>query len=225
MTNRQQVLALPELLEHILLQLPMRDLLLSQKICKDWKHAIESSPSIQRALCFAPGTQADVDELRNDENILTIFTDAGIAPNPLLLDYRVSELDDDGNEIPFATVVRLDLRHILPEASCRQMKSYWEDGFSSYGYMSWETLEEPFIDEVKLCVDHEATFGNLIDQFTTSVQRIEREGRRGFTWSEGEVGLSLGWGDGEEYYSDEDNEGQGENGDGEDQGGPEDQHG
>ncbi|KAK5726346.1 hypothetical protein LTR17_012777 [Elasticomyces elasticus] len=54
------VLKLPELLENILLQLPMRDLLFAQKVCKTWKLIIDASPAIQKALFFAPGTVEDV---------------------------------------------------------------------------------------------------------------------------------------------------------------------
>ncbi|KAK5691310.1 hypothetical protein LTR17_025696 [Elasticomyces elasticus] len=56
----QQVLDLPELLESILLILPMRDLLLAQRVSKTFKQVIVSSPHIQRALFFAPGKAADV---------------------------------------------------------------------------------------------------------------------------------------------------------------------
>ncbi|KAK4965373.1 hypothetical protein LTR42_012129 [Elasticomyces elasticus] len=56
----QQVLDLPELLESILLILPMRDLLLAQRVSKTFQQVILSSPHIQRALFFAPGKGADV---------------------------------------------------------------------------------------------------------------------------------------------------------------------
>ncbi|KAK3656833.1 hypothetical protein LTR56_002814 [Elasticomyces elasticus] len=48
----QQVLHLPELLENILLCLPMKDLLFSQKVCKTWKGAVDTSPHIQEALFY-----------------------------------------------------------------------------------------------------------------------------------------------------------------------------
>ncbi|KAF2006414.1 hypothetical protein P154DRAFT_258943 [Amniculicola lignicola CBS 123094] len=43
-----------ELLEQILLLLPMRDLLLSQRVCRRWRHVIVDSKPIQRALHFLP---------------------------------------------------------------------------------------------------------------------------------------------------------------------------
>ncbi|KAK3623061.1 hypothetical protein LTR56_021814 [Elasticomyces elasticus] len=54
------VLDLPELLENILLQLPMRDLLFAQKVCKTWKLTIDTTLSIQKALFFAPGMVKDI---------------------------------------------------------------------------------------------------------------------------------------------------------------------
>lgn len=47
-------LALPELLEHMLLQLPIRDILLAQRVCKFWAHAIKTSPSLQTATFLRP---------------------------------------------------------------------------------------------------------------------------------------------------------------------------
>ncbi|KAK4894468.1 hypothetical protein LTR27_007354 [Elasticomyces elasticus] len=63
MAAAQQVLDLPELLESILLSLPMRDLLLAQRVSKTFQQVIVSSPHVQRALFFAPGKAADVNLL------------------------------------------------------------------------------------------------------------------------------------------------------------------
>lgn len=43
-----------ELLELILLNLPMRELLLSQRVCRRWKDVITGSQALQRALYFLP---------------------------------------------------------------------------------------------------------------------------------------------------------------------------
>ncbi|GIZ48476.1 hypothetical protein CKM354_001153500 [Cercospora kikuchii] len=48
------VFATPELLESILLQLPMLDLISAQRVDRTFQHAIKKSPSIQRALFFRP---------------------------------------------------------------------------------------------------------------------------------------------------------------------------
>lgn len=53
MSARDQVFALPELLGCILLELPMRDLLLDRRVCKTWQAAARSKP-IQRKLFFQP---------------------------------------------------------------------------------------------------------------------------------------------------------------------------
>ncbi|USW56437.1 Putative F-box-like domain superfamily protein [Septoria linicola] len=53
-TSIEQVLATTELLEAILLQLPIRSVLLSQRISKTWHATITSSISLQRALFLRP---------------------------------------------------------------------------------------------------------------------------------------------------------------------------
>ncbi|KAI7234311.1 hypothetical protein KC330_g4906 [Hortaea werneckii] len=53
-TSGQQVWDISELLEHILLQLPMRDLLLAQRVSRRFKAVIDSSDKIQQALFFKP---------------------------------------------------------------------------------------------------------------------------------------------------------------------------
>ncbi|KAK5677250.1 hypothetical protein LTS10_010439 [Elasticomyces elasticus] len=52
-----------ELLEKILLHLPIKDLLLSQKVCKNWQIACTST-KIRKALFLEPGTGEDVADLR-----------------------------------------------------------------------------------------------------------------------------------------------------------------
>ncbi|KAK4613631.1 hypothetical protein CLAFUW4_09711 [Fulvia fulva] len=47
-----------ELLEQILLELPMKDLLLDQRVSKMWKECIDKSTKLQKALFFV----ADADE-------------------------------------------------------------------------------------------------------------------------------------------------------------------
>lgn len=51
MTPRDRVLDLPELLECILGQLPLRDLLLVQRVCRTWQAIIKLKP-LQRKLFF-----------------------------------------------------------------------------------------------------------------------------------------------------------------------------
>lgn len=49
-----QVFHLPELLEVVLLNLPQRDLLLSQRVARSFRHTIQGSVRLQRALFFSP---------------------------------------------------------------------------------------------------------------------------------------------------------------------------
>ncbi|KAK3684611.1 hypothetical protein LTR37_020111 [Vermiconidia calcicola] len=52
----EQALKTIELVEAILSQLPMRDLLLAQRVCKHWKEVIDASSKLQKALFFQPAT-------------------------------------------------------------------------------------------------------------------------------------------------------------------------
>jgi hypothetical protein len=62
-TATQAVLATAELLELILLNLPIKDILFAQKVCKQWKQLIDSSPLLQQALFLkpAPASSAAID--------------------------------------------------------------------------------------------------------------------------------------------------------------------
>jgi hypothetical protein len=53
-TMRDRVMTILELCENIFLQLPTRDLLLYQSVCRRWHHIICSSPQLQKALFFRP---------------------------------------------------------------------------------------------------------------------------------------------------------------------------
>ena len=53
-TSRDRVFALPELLEAILLELPVKKLLLVQRVSKHWQTTIKASVSIQQALFYTP---------------------------------------------------------------------------------------------------------------------------------------------------------------------------
>ena len=49
-----QVLCTIELLENILLMAPPKDVLLAQRVCKDWRRTIKGSMKLQRLLFFRP---------------------------------------------------------------------------------------------------------------------------------------------------------------------------
>ena len=52
----EKVSAIGELLEAILLQIPVKDLLLNQRVCKQWHSTIKNSTRLQQALFFKPLT-------------------------------------------------------------------------------------------------------------------------------------------------------------------------
>src|SRR5207253_420563 len=54
------VLEIPELLEAILFRLPIRDLLLAQRVSRQWRDIISNSLSLQQALFFRPATASPV---------------------------------------------------------------------------------------------------------------------------------------------------------------------
>ncbi|KAI7227725.1 hypothetical protein KC330_g8273 [Hortaea werneckii] len=58
MSARNQVLAITELLEAVLLQLPMENLFLAQEVCKHWRLLITTSDPIQKALFMKPSINA-----------------------------------------------------------------------------------------------------------------------------------------------------------------------
>ncbi|KAF2490499.1 hypothetical protein BU16DRAFT_155039 [Lophium mytilinum] len=49
-----RVLGVTELLENILLKLPIRDIFQAQRVCKQWKTLIDTSPSLQQAMWLVP---------------------------------------------------------------------------------------------------------------------------------------------------------------------------
>ncbi|KAK5714981.1 hypothetical protein LTR15_010397 [Elasticomyces elasticus] len=120
----EQVFLPPELVEIILLQLPMKDLLLSQRVCKTWKAVVESSSGIQKALFFTAGNQqTTVAADRPKTNAYIGYpcicysctkTRTSKTLNPLLF----TSIRDDGRVTGLELLVDKDLH---PQASCRRM--------------------------------------------------------------------------------------------------------
>ena len=61
MSSVARVFAIPELLEHILTRLPVRDLLIDQRVNKTFHAVTKSSPHLQRKLFFAAGARQNGD--------------------------------------------------------------------------------------------------------------------------------------------------------------------
>ncbi|KAK5721867.1 hypothetical protein LTR15_006460 [Elasticomyces elasticus] len=118
-TAQKQALGVAEILEAILLQLPPHDLLFAQKVCKDWKHTIEASPSIQKALFFMPGTKDDVHPVYATAERLSKSFRIGeaVAPNPLL---TICYYSCNISWLP-SHEVYVNLLHMSEEASCHRM--------------------------------------------------------------------------------------------------------
>jgi hypothetical protein len=65
-----RVLGTTELLEQVLLKLPLRDTLLAQNVCRRWKAVIETSPALQQKLWLKSATSPLLDyELDHLQNI------------------------------------------------------------------------------------------------------------------------------------------------------------
>ena len=114
-----EVLTLPELLEAILLELPTRELLLSQKVSRTWKQLIDGSPAIQKALFFTSGDASDITVKGSGQWAFyrQAMLNHDLAPNPLLFWCdRFSDLSFDG-----AYVLRRNALTAGPHASCHRM--------------------------------------------------------------------------------------------------------
>ncbi|KAK5710218.1 hypothetical protein LTR17_019053 [Elasticomyces elasticus] len=84
-----RVFDVPELLEAILLQLPIRHLhCTTRHVCNTWKAHISRSARIRKALFLAPGTPHDVAAYASRTRAYTIRTDVGktanVTLNPLI---------------------------------------------------------------------------------------------------------------------------------------------
>ena len=76
MAPANDVLSIPELLENILLRLPNRDLLLSQRMSHSFKNVVAGSMHLQRKLFFIPVRAAETinpDDVESNELLRTLF--------------------------------------------------------------------------------------------------------------------------------------------------------
>lgn len=92
-----QIFTLPEVLEMVLLGLPMKDLLLDQRVCKTWRNLITTSSKLQQALFLKPagdGPVAWIDSYYDYEGRYHVKEDqTGLILGPALPDgfYVLSE--------------------------------------------------------------------------------------------------------------------------------------
>ncbi|KAI6829014.1 hypothetical protein KC327_g7125 [Hortaea werneckii] len=103
-----KVFGIPELAEAILLNLPIKDLLFAQLICKDIKNLIDGSTRIQRALFLLPGkaTSAHFESKHESAPFNWLHegkdrgfpSEGGVNVNPLLCHYRYVKPSSDPND-------------------------------------------------------------------------------------------------------------------------------
>ncbi|KAK5686551.1 hypothetical protein LTS10_002671 [Elasticomyces elasticus] len=187
MANQQQVLALPELLEHILLRLPMQDLLFAQKVCKDWQQAIAVSPKIQEALFLRQERVANGPFVNDDHKDATAKTKLTITANPLLLDtYEYYNCEHKAWEkiTPYEHNVRLhayQLHELAPEAFCRRMYITQPPAKLAIDWDMTRELEICLTEwdaqdtshatfTVKLSLSASDNFGQLVERFKAQVK-------------------------------------------------------
>ncbi|KAF8850621.1 hypothetical protein BDZ45DRAFT_679679 [Acephala macrosclerotiorum] len=113
---QEQALSLPEILENILLQLPVRDLLVNaQLVCRRWNTVIKS-PTLQQALFFLPESENKDQEPRFNPLLKEVFP-PWFSKNQKIIYARgkvFNELDWNSSHEKIAAYAR-------KEASWRQM--------------------------------------------------------------------------------------------------------
>ena len=146
-----EVLAIPELLENIFIQLPLRSVFIAQGVCHFWKAAIESSPSLQRDP-FRAIIPTEVDsgkDLCSDAIINPIVHDATMSAvaarlNSSLMHYAWHNKEASWRDLQLFHPPRAAVYFMVQDAgsSCT-MSSCWNK--------TGVTLEE-FVHMVSVCV-------------------------------------------------------------------------
>ncbi|KAK4956727.1 hypothetical protein LTR10_006255 [Elasticomyces elasticus] len=120
-----RALVIPEVLENILLGLPIKDLLFAQKVCTTWKQVMEGSPGIQRALFLLPGATTDVDLACIDdpmrEGLDHVLQTKGVALNQLLLTTTNLRLLRDKISLPGYFAFKSTIDQADSSDSCHKM--------------------------------------------------------------------------------------------------------
>ncbi|KAK3632724.1 hypothetical protein LTR56_016194 [Elasticomyces elasticus] len=156
-------LAVPELLENILLRLHTRDLLFAQKVCKAWKEVMEASPNLQRALFFKPGT---CDGAHDDTRIYQAPTRCrhvtGVAPNPLMcFQYKHSTND---------SILEEDMLNAHKEASCWRMYITQPPMQIKARFNMWQSRKGKFWNTAVEIESAKGNCGDLIERYWDAVQ-------------------------------------------------------
>ncbi|KAK5710217.1 hypothetical protein LTR17_019052 [Elasticomyces elasticus] len=174
LTPTHEVLATPELLEAILLHLPLKDLLFSQNVCRAWKAVIDTSPSITKALFLVPDTEPN---LANS----TTFKPYPVSINNLLLTYvrpGPSSFHTVEHYIGYYAVQSGALQCDL-EASCRKMylsrppidtELYFRAEAKTFG----NPIKSAAPEQHDLTLNSEKRFGDLLICYHASLERLKQ---------------------------------------------------
>ena len=102
--SSERVFNTVELIEAVLLELPLRDILLAQQVCKTWQAAIAASSPLQRALCLQP-IKTPIDEVRKvigqqiSADALPLTTVHPLEDSNKLFEDELPDDDDCPNEL------------------------------------------------------------------------------------------------------------------------------
>lgn len=160
---------IPEVVENILLFLPMRDLLLDQRVCTRWQNVIQAAPRLQQALFFRPVSNLSVGKDGRIERESNSILEATFpAWFPKLLVYGEHRIADS----PWATkLTRLAI--LRRDASWRRMftaqppLTVWEEahGKISLGEHSLHTGSMEVREGVRMGLVYDRTAGSTAHTF------------------------------------------------------------
>ena len=135
-----QVLAIPELLEQILLYLPSRDALLSQRVHTTFRNTIASSPPLQRHL-FLQLSSTPSSNTRANHILLHNYNTNNMDYELHIPGINLTPLDSDATYFRCYSIDASNLRNFLAtNASCLEMYLQDSKGRSSFeSITSWRS--------------------------------------------------------------------------------------
>jgi hypothetical protein len=95
LTMASSIFGVPELMEAILLELPMKDVLLSRRVNKQFKATIEGSVELQQALFFVPSCQRSTQDTKSTTATDHYLSEPLVRPSTHA---RLASYDDRHNE-------------------------------------------------------------------------------------------------------------------------------
>lgn len=155
-TAVSQVFGVAELLEAILVELPMRDLLLSQRVSKTFQLTIKGSTKLQRKLFFVP---MDPAQRRND-----VMPDILIV-NPLVAEYKRTALD----LVPWVVFKENFINSlVLYQHDSRHLEGSWRQTFLIQSplmhlvWLQWPTHDFNYISTTPVILKECDTIRNVL---------------------------------------------------------------